>query len=471
MKISPSAAPVNGRDGRRTSAARRRRVLGIAAGVLATALVATGCSGSAGGGSDTLKIAYQKFGTFTQLDAHLKETVKTFEKANPKIKVELVPIAAQNDDYYTKLALMNRASATAPDVMYEDTFKIKADAAAGYLAPLDEYTKTWADWSKFFDNAKQAGIGTDGKTYGIPMGTDTRALWYNKELFAKAGLPVPWQPKTWDDVLSAAKTIKSKLPGVIPMNIYSGKPQGEGSTMQGFEMLLYGTPSGTLYDSGSKKWIAGSQNFTDSLGFIKDVYQGDLGPTPQQALDTNAATTVAAELLPQSKLAIDLDGSWLSGTWLSTGTNPWPKWSTVLGQAPMPTQNGQAPGGVSMSGGWTLSVGAKSANKAKAFEFIADTLDKEGSTSYDIAASQIAVRSDVASDPTYVNSNPSFKFFSSIVPVTHYRPATTEYSQISNQITVAMESVMTGQQTPEKAAAAYDTALKGIVGDDKTETK
>jgi multiple sugar transport system substrate-binding protein len=449
---------------------RRRRIVGLTAGVIATALLASGCSASGGSSSDTIKIAYQKFGTFTQLDAHLKAVAKTFEKANPKIKIQLEPIAAQNDDYYTKLALMERAPSTAPDIIYEDTFKIKADAEAGYLLPLDEYTKTWADWSKFFDNAKQAGVGSDGKTYGIPMGTDTRALWYNKDLFAKAGLPVPWEPKTWDDVLAAAKTVKQKLPGVVPLNVYSGKPQGEGSTMQGFEMLLYGTPNGTLYDADSKKWVAGSKNFTDSLGFIKDVYQGGIGPTPEQALDTNAATVVGGEWLPKGKLAIDLDGSWLSGTWLPTGTNPWPEWSKVMGQAAMPTQNGEAPGATSMSGGWTLAVGAKSKNPKKAFEFIADALSKEGSQSYDIAASQIAVRSDVASDPAYADSNPSFKFFSSLVKDTHFRPATTDYSQISNQITVAMEAVMTGQQSPKQAADAYDSALIGIVGD-KSVTK
>jgi multiple sugar transport system substrate-binding protein len=463
----PALSSLTSSPGRR----RATRVLGITAGVLATALLATGCSGSGGSSADTIKIAYQKFGTFTQLDAHLKAVKKTFEKANPGMTVQLEPIAAQNDDYYTKLALMERAPSTAPDVIYEDTFKVKADAAAGYLLPLDSHTKKWADWSKFFDNAKEAGVGIDGKTYGIPMGTDTRALWYNKDLFAKAGLPVPWQPKTWDDVLAAAKTVKSKLPGVVPLNVYSGKPQGEGATMQGFEMLLYGTPNGTLYDSSSKKWVSGSKNFIDSLGFIKDVYQGDLGPTPEQALDTNAATVVGGEWLPKGKLAIDLDGSWLSGTWLSTGTNPWPEWSKTMGVAAMPTQDGEAPGVNSMSGGWTLAVGSKTKNPQKAFDFISSALSKDGSKSYDIAASQIAVRSDVASDPEYANSNPTSKFFSSLVKNTHFRPATTDYSQISNQITVAMESVMTGQQTPKEAAAAYDTALAGIVGESSVTKK
>ncbi|SDQ07525.1 multiple sugar transport system substrate-binding protein [Curtobacterium sp. UNCCL20] len=447
---------------------KRTRIIAGLAAVAVAAVGLAGCSSSGSASSDTIKIAYQKFGAFQQLDAQMKVVKKEYEKENPGKKVELVPIQAQENDYYTKLALMNKAPATAPDVMYEDTFLIKADAQAGYLLPLDKYTAKWKDWSQFYDNAKQAGEGVDGKTYGIPMGTDTRALWYNKDIFKKVGLPVPWQPKTWDDVLAAAKTIKEKDPGVIPFNLYSGKPQGEASTMQGFEMLLYGADGSgnTLYKD--KKWVTGSKQFQDSLQFVKDVYQGGLGPTPQQALDTNVGTTIAQTWLPKGQLAIDLDGSWQSGTWLKSGTAPWADWNKVMGQAPMPTQNGQDPGYNSMSGGWTLAVGKNSKNPQAAFDFISTFLNQKGSLKYDIENSQIAVRKDVAEDPTYDASNPTFKFFSGLVEHTNFRPATSDYSQVSNAIQVAMESVMTGQQTPKQAAAAYDSSVTGVVGKKNT---
>lgn len=447
---------------------KRTRIIAGLAAVAVAAVGLAGCSSSGSASSDTIKIAYQKFGAFQQLDAQMKVVKKAYEKDNPGKKVELVPIQAQENDYYTKLALMNKAPATAPDVMYEDTFLVKADAQAGYLLPLDKYTAKWKDWDQFYDNAKQAGEGVDGKTYGIPMGTDTRALWYNKDIFKEVGLPVPWQPKTWDDVLAAAKTIKAKKPDVIPFNVYSGKPQGEASTMQGFEMLLYGADGSgnTLYKD--KKWVTGSKQFEDSLKFVKDVYQGGLGPTPQQALDTNVGTTIAQTWLPKGQLAIDLDGSWQSGTWLKSGTAPWADWSKTMGQAPMPTQNGQDPGYNSMSGGWTLAVGKNSKNPQAAFDFISTFLNKEGSLKYDIENSQIAVRKDVAEDPTYDASNPTFKFFSGLVEHTNFRPATSDYSQVSNAIQVAMESVMTGQQTPKQAAEAYDKSVIGVVGKKNT---
>jgi multiple sugar transport system substrate-binding protein len=436
------------------------------AAVLAVSL--GGCSFFASGdtGSDTIKVAYQDYGGFIQAGQHLTQVKKQFEKQHPGTTVELVPIEASENDYYAKLNLMQRSESTAPDVLYEDTFLINSDIQAGYLEPLDPYVSKWDQWSQFYDSAKNAVTGLDGKVYGVPRGTDTRALWYNKQLFQKAGLPVPWQPKSWEDVLSAARTIKQKLPGVTPINVYSGKPAGEASTMQGFEMLLYGTGD-ELYDGESGKWLAPSDGFRDSLQFVQTVYQEGLGPSVSQALDPNVGTVVASQLLPQGKLAIDLDGSWVPQSWAPQGDRPWPQWSKVMGWTAMPTQFGQAEGSTSMSGGWALSIGSKSSNPDLAWDFISTALSEQGATDWVKIASEIPVRRDVAAKPAYTKLNPSAKFFSNLVSVTNYRPALPPYAKISFEIQVAMEAVMTGQATPEQAMAAYTKGLKGIVGKDK----
>ena len=443
----------------------------LAAGTAAAALVlVVGACGSGTGGDDgeaTIKIAYQKFGNFTQADELFKDVKAEYEDANPDVTIELVPIEASQNDYFTKLALMQRSPSTAPDLMYEDTFMIKSDVEAGYLLPLDDHLAGWDEWDQFVDTAKQAGLGDDGKTYGVPMGTDTRGLWFNKKVLAKAGLPEDWAPKTWDELLEAARAIKKADPDVIPLNVYSGKPMGEGSTMQGFEMLLYGT-GGTLYDDASSKWVVGSQEFVDSLAFIETIYSEGLAPTPQQALDPNVGNTVSAEWLPADQLGIALDGSWMPGTWLEEGTAPWPEWTEVMGTAAMPTQDGQDPGAVSMSGGWTLAIGAGTEHPDEAFDVLTTALNKENSLRFAIDNSQIAVRTDVAEEPSYAEANPTVPFFSDLVEVTNFRPATSDYAQISNAIQVAMEAVMTGQASPEDAAAAYDQAVVDQVGEENT---
>ncbi|MEV5512496.1 extracellular solute-binding protein [Streptomyces flaveolus] len=436
--------------------------------VTLTALASTAlaaCSSGSGSDPDTVKVSFKQStdNSVKVMDTYLADIKKQFEKAHPGKKVELVPIKAPDSEYYTKVQQMLRSPKTAPDLVYEDTFLINSDITSGYLKPLDAYLAKWQDWDRFIDTAKAAAKGEDGKTYGVPDGTDTRGLWFSKDVFAKAGLPADWQPRTWDDVLSAARTIKEKVPGVTPLNVYTGKPAGEAATMQGFEMLLYGTNDGTtdpLYDKGSKKWIAAGQGFRDSLAFVETVYKEKLGPEVSDALDPNFSTTVRGELLPQGRLGIALDGSWLPQDWLEGSGHEWPEWSEKLGLAAMPTQKGQAPGKVSMSGGWTWAIPAKAANPDLAFEFIKTMQTKANAQKWYVANSGIAVREDVASDPAYVRAQPGIKFFTDLVASTHYRPAYPAYPKVSVAVQEAMEGVTTGDMSVEEAARGYDEALK-----------
>lgn len=437
---------------------------------LAAAGTLTACGGGSGSDPDTVKVSYKQStdNSIKVMDTYLADIKKQFEKANPGKKVEFVPIKAPDSEYYTKLQQMLRSPKTAPDLVYEDTFLINSDITSGYLKPLDPYLAKWQDWDQFIDTAQAAAKGEDGKTYGVPDGTDTRGLWFSKDVFKKAGLPADWQPKTWNDVLDAARTVKEKVPGVIPLNVYTGKPVGEAATMQTFEMLLYGTNDGTadpLYDKSAKKWVAGSKGFRDSLSFVETVYKEKLGPEVSDALDPNVMTRVRGEWLPKGKLAIALDGSWLPQDWLPGSGHEWPEWSEELGLAAMPTQNGQAPGKVSMSGGWTWSVPAKAGNPDLAFEFIKTMQTKANAQKWYIANSGIAVRKDVADDPSYTDAQPGIKFFTDLVASTHYRPAFPAYPKVSTAVQEAMEGVTTGDMSVDDAAKAYDEELKSATDD------
>src|SRR3989440_9726061 len=293
----------------------------------------------------TITVAYQQFGPPPYPDEDWWKKVKAqVEASNPNVKVKLEPVVADEGSYYTKVDLMMRSASTAPDIVREDSFLVGSDVTAGYLAPLDSYLSSWPEYQQQWFPSMQQITTFNGHNYGLMNGTDTRLIWYNKDIFQKAGLPTDWQPTNWADILTAAKAIKAKVPGVIPMNLYSGIPMDEASTMQGFEMLLYGTKD-PLYNYNTKKWVVSSKGFQDALDFVKEVYSPTdlLGPSNDIALNTQASNIITQQLIPKGKLAIDIDGSWLPGNWAASGQAPWPQWQTTLGMAKMPTQFGQDP--------------------------------------------------------------------------------------------------------------------------------
>lgn len=425
--------------------------------------------GSSESDKKTVKFAYQATGDTSAISKWMKDVKAQFESENKGATLKLEPIKSNGDDYGSKLALMSKSEKTAPDLMILDTEMIRPYVAAGYLKPIDDQLKGWKDWSQYFDSSKNAGKADDGKIYAVPLGTDTRGIWYNKDILKKAGLSDNWQPKSWDDVIDAATKIKKTQPDVIPMNLYAGRPLGEVSVMQGFDMLLYGTKGGTLYNTKTQKWVTGSKQFKDSLQFIKDIYSKGLAPSPQQALDPQLGDKVGQQWIPQSKLGMSIEGNWLASSWMPGGDSEWTDWQKHIGWCGFPTQNGQKPGLISMSGGWGLALSSHTQNPDLAFKALKVFQNEKHAAAYDTISGSIAVRKDVEQDKKYLGSNPTIKFFTDLANYSQYRPANSQYKEVSDQVAIATESVLTGQKSVKDAAAEYDSAIAKTVGADHTE--
>jgi multiple sugar transport system substrate-binding protein len=434
----------------------------------ASAMVLQACGGPSTSGSSsgpvTITVAFQQFGPPPYHDQDWWNSVKQrVEAANPNIKVKLEPILASEGDYYTKVDLMMRSASTAPDIVREDSFLVSSDVTAGYLAPLDSYLASWPEYTQQWFPAMQKITTFNGHNYGVMNGTDDRLIWYNKNIFQKAGLPTTWQPQSWADILAAARAIKAKVPGVIPMNLYSGVPADEASSMQGFEMLLYGTKN-PLYDYSTSKWVAPSPGLLDALNFVKTVYNPSdlLGPTNDIALSTTAGNTIGQQLLPQSKLGIDIDGSWVSSNWYPTGPAPWPQWQQTMGEAKMPTEFGQAPNNVTLSGGWAYSITSQSTHKDQAFQVLKTANSTDLLATYDVAAGQVTPDQAIVSTAAYQNA-PLSAFYTSLLSFAQFRPAFVAYPKISLQIDQAMQNVMQGQSASQ-AMSTFAQQVTNIAG-------
>jgi multiple sugar transport system substrate-binding protein len=453
------------------SGLRIRPIAVVAVIGVAAAMALAGCSSNSASSSKTITFAYQQVAPATVQTKVFTKAKAEFEKQNPGATLKLMPINAQEDDFKSKIELLQSNASTAPDVVFEDGSRINSSAAAKYIEPIDSYVAKWSDWKQYPKSAQEGGQAVDGKQYMVPLTTDTRGIWYNKAVFAQAGLPTDWQPKSWDDLLDAARTIKAKVPGVVPMNLFSSKAIQEGTTMQGMDMLLSGTKDGldgTQYDSKAKKWVVDSSGFVDALKFYDTVRTEGLGPDQSDLLASSLGNTVANTWLPQNKLGFTVDGNWMYATWTDSGTTPWKDWSTTMGWTAMPTQNGQGDGTTSMSGSNGLMISSKSGNKDLAFKAIQILANQDNTLAYDQAVGVLPPRSDVASSDAYTSSNPTAKFFADLASVTHYRPTLEVYPQISVAIQTATEAVSTGASTPAEASKKYGESVTQIVGSGET---
>ena len=210
----------------------------------------------------------------------------------------------------------------------------------------------------------------DGQVYAVNAGNNDSGILYNKTMFAKAGIAVPWTPRTWNDILSAAAKVKSAMPSVAPLWLAAGVEAGPTNVLQGSGNLIYGSTNPTMYDAKTKKWVVDSPGLRATLQFYKSMFSQRLGAPSSQLFRTDSVGQPPL-LMKQGKLAIAVGSNWYPTVWAQANSAaPWASAKTEVGIAPIPTQNGQGPGGASTLGGWAFAMAKSTGNAGAAWNFI-----------------------------------------------------------------------------------------------------
>src|ERR1700733_6001775 len=201
------------------------RSLALAAAVTASLLAAAACGGgggsnqSSGGSSITMLVSGYMFDSTQFMNQYSAQITKEWDAKYPNTKLQVIKIAGTDVDEADALALRFKQASTTPDLVVTETPYLSEYAAAGYLLPLDKYVATAASapfWSTFPANIKDL-TKFSGSEYGITAGNNDQGLLYNKQMLQQAGVPMPWNPTSWADILSAAQKVKAHLPNVTPL--------------------------------------------------------------------------------------------------------------------------------------------------------------------------------------------------------------------------------------------------------------
>ncbi|WP_077623208.1 ABC transporter substrate-binding protein [Sediminibacillus massiliensis] len=223
-----------------------KRFFSILLLVVVGAIIA-GCSGgdssnASSGDSEVVELEFWTFWGGGARNELIEGLVEDFNESQDEIKVDHLFVPW--DDIWTK-NLAQIAAGNPPDVIVNDIRTVSQRAEKNQNTNLSEYVDEEMKDS-FFPNQWETVVH-EGEPYALPFTTDTRLLYYNKDLFEEVGLDPEQPPTTWQELEEYAAKLDKK--------------EGDRYEQIGF-YPLYG-------NSGPDVWLTsgdGGRHYTDENG-------------------------------------------------------------------------------------------------------------------------------------------------------------------------------------------------------------
>jgi multiple sugar transport system substrate-binding protein len=227
-----------------------------------------------------------------------------FSKVYPNVKVDAVPIAASTWSTYADAAILQMAGGREFDILQGAINIQRLLITKGVVSPLDEFIERdkaqlapyFADENPKFLAWNKSLISKGGPTYYLPADYNTYCCWVNTEMFEKAGVPVPSDGWTWDDLMAAGEKICTS-PGTYLMHCDPGD-------MFFFQPWAL-TNGGTLLSADWSKSTLASPQTIEAAAFAQSLCLKGYSPKPGGAFDD------VVEFV-DNKLAIFGCGMWLN---------------------------------------------------------------------------------------------------------------------------------------------------------------
>lgn len=309
---------------------KRRWISMATVGVMA-GLALTGCSDSASvegkvpDTAETGKIAETEakkedgvttirfYGSDSEYNQNI---VAGFEKENPDVKVEIVPVDFDNAEQVIKTGI---ASGDPVDVSFFWGSQINAFTEDNMAYDLTPYlTENDNEWLNIFVPAYIESCKVDDKYYAVSYQPVIETIFYNKDLFAQYDVKVP---ETWNELVEVCKVFKEN-------DVYGvGNWNGQNHQLLQFA-YQYMANEGTIAD-----YTAGKKDFTQCDGLKKclenwkEVYESGYWYPGEGALTSTKDQTQAAWY--QGKIAMLFDagsnaGEYVKNSEFEVGILPFP---------------------------------------------------------------------------------------------------------------------------------------------------
>jgi multiple sugar transport system substrate-binding protein len=324
-----------------------------AAALLVPALAACGDDADSGDAPKTLTYWASNQGASLEFDKQtLQPELDKFEKQSGiKVNVEVVPWS----DLLNRL-LAAATSGQGPDVVNIGNTWSASMQATGAMVPFDDATlQAVGGKDRFVANAL-ASAGAAGKPpTAVPLYSMAYALYYNKKMFADAGITTP--PTTWAELVTAGKKLTGN--GKWGLAIEGSNPSENAHHAFAFSQQ-YG---GEWFDSSGKPTFDTAQNVAALKRYI-DFMAVDKIANPSNA-----------EYAQNQSVADFANGKAAMLLWQAAGSNLKTQGmaADAWGIAPVPFLENAPSGGKkvnSMVAGINIAVFKHTKNKDGALQFV-----------------------------------------------------------------------------------------------------
>lgn len=359
-----------------------------------------------------------------------------FEKENPDIKVEMQVLswAYGFDKIVTAIAAGN-----APDVCELGSTWVPKFSSSGVLLDVTEEAKKIKDQYLLWEP-----ITYEGRIYGFPWLVGTRALFYNKDLFVKAGLDPNKPPSTWSELLEYAKKIDALGKRIYGFGIFVGESY---SPWQEFLPFAWSN-GGEILSDDYKKCLLNSPEVIDALKFYNELKKFSLR-------DRQAEVDRA---FSEGRVGIHISGAW---NLLSFPQNN-PELNFSVALMPRPSYTKGLP--VSFAGGEVLVINKKSSHHEAAIKLCEFLIREENSMKLVRAQRNVLPSSKGSINLPYFNEHPYQKVFFKQMATAVPAPGYIKWAEVEEYVTRAIEEVILQNVPPEvaisEASKQIDTVLK-----------
>lgn len=180
-----------------------KKFVSVALCVMMTAALLVGC----GGGGDSKSADGKTVITFGIWDKNQKPAmdamVEAYEASHDDVEIDIQLTAYK--EYWTKLE-SSAAGGKAPDVFWVNVLHLDQYLDGGILADITDAV-AGSDINDAFSEVLVNNYVRDDKNYAVPKDFDTNALWYNKNIFDKAGVAYPTDDMTYEDLLAKCQEL------------------------------------------------------------------------------------------------------------------------------------------------------------------------------------------------------------------------------------------------------------------------